>query len=90
MNKYKKEDNYKARFFPLSSDKKIRIKPHLRFGTKSNPLRIHLVCLHDKSDYEVIESYINNKNKKIKKYIKNEFNNFPKIIIGWCGDHIPL
>lgn len=90
MNKYKKEDNYKARFFPLSNNKKIRIKPHLRFGTKSNPLRIHLVCLHDKSSYEVIESYINNKNKKIKKYIKNEFNNFPKIIIGWCGDHIPL
>jgi len=90
MNKYKKEFNHKGRYFQIEKNKKIRMKSHLRLGTSSNPLRIHLICLNDKSSYDVVEESFSKDGKKKKKQIKNQFNNFPKIIIGWCGDHLPV
>jgi len=91
-NTFEKEYNPKGRFFPLGENRYIRMYSHIRLGTLDNPLRIHLICLNDKSDCKIIETYINDKNKRVKKIIKmrDEFNNFPKIIIGWCGEHLPL
>ena len=90
MNKYKKEFNHKGRFFQIEKNKKIRMKSHLRLGTPSNPLRIHLICLNDKSSYDVLEESFSKDGKKKKKQIKDEFHDFPKIIVGWCGDHLPV
>ena len=90
MNKYKKEFNHKGRYFQLEKNKKIRMKSHLRLGTTSNPLRIHLICLNDKSSYDVLEESFSKDGKKRKKQIKDEFHDFPKIIVGWCGDHLPV
>ena len=61
------------------------MKSHLRLE-HSNPLRIHLICLNDKSSYDVLEESFSKDGKKKKTQIKMNSYDFPKIIVGWCGD----
>jgi hypothetical protein len=79
MKKYGKQKNSNGRFFRWK-EYLIRMKPHIRMGSKEYPLRIHLLLLPSKkTKYEAISGHT--KRKPIK--------NFPCILVGWCGDHLP-
>ena len=88
MNKFRNELNQDGRMFPLGDSTWIRMEPHIRLGSKSNPLRIHLRCLHEGSDYEAIERYTKSNGKLGKRVAKRAITHFPAILIGWCGDHL--
>ena len=88
MNMYGGQKNHNGRFFPFSKGILIRILPHIKIGTV--PLRIHLICLHEESGVEAVESFVRS-NGSIgwkKKRAKDVVKSFPSIIIGWCGDHL--
>ena len=91
MNKYRNEFNQKGRQFTLSpgGDIHIRIEPHLKLGSNDNPLRIHVLVLHHKSEYEATQVFYKSNGKMSKKKARKAISNFPAIIIGWCGDHLP-
>ena len=91
MDRYQRELNHKGRYFPLSDkgDIHIKIEPHLKLGSNDNPLRIHVLVLHNKSEYEAVHVSYNSNGKKVRKKINKAINDFPAIIIGWCGDHLP-
>ena len=79
MEKYGGNKNSKGRFFRWK-EYLIRMKPHIRMRSKEYPLRIHLLLLPSKkTKYEAI--YGHTKRRPIK--------NFPCILVGWCGDHLP-
>ena len=91
MNKYRNEYNQKGRQFTLSpeGDIHIRIEPHLKLGSKDNPLRIHVLVLHQNSEYEATQVFYKTNGKKGRRDAPHAIKNFPAIIIGWCGDHLP-
>lgn len=89
MQKYRNELNRKGRLFKFNENVRIRIEPHIKLGSKDNPLRIHVLALHNKSEYEAIEEYTKSNGKMGRKKVKKAILNFPAIIIGWCGDHLP-
>ena len=88
MNKFRNELNQDGRMFPLGESTWIRMEPHIRLGSKSNPLRIHFLCLHERSDYEAIERYTKSNGKLGKRKAKRVITQFPAILIGWCGEHL--
>ena len=89
MQKYGNELNRKGRLFKFKEDVRIRIEPHIKLGSKDNPLRIHVLALHNKSEYEAIQEYTKSNGKMGRKKARKAILNFPAIIIGWCGDHLP-
>ena len=89
MKKYQHENNYKGRQFSLSGDILIRIESHLKFGSNDNPLRIHVLVLHNQTEYEATEIFTKSNGKKGRRKAPKAIRNFPAIIIGWCGDHLP-
>ena len=89
MNKYQQENNSKGRKFSLREDILIKIEPHLKLGSNDNPLRIYVLVLHKKTAYEATQIYTKSNGKKGQRDAPNAIRNFPAIIIGWCGDHLP-
>jgi hypothetical protein len=81
--------NPNGRWFPIDKTTIIKIEPHVKLGSKANPLRIHILCLHAKSKYSVSQTYILKNGKKARRKPKKAINHFPAIIIGWCGNHLP-
>ena len=94
MDRYGSEKNRKGRLFPIKENVQIRMLPHIKLGSNV-PLRIHLVCLDEKSNVEVVESFTKGngdvafKSPK-KKKAGDVLDDFPSILIGWCGDHLPV
>ena len=89
MEKYQHENNTKGRQFRLSGDILIRIEPHLKLGSNDNPLRIYVLVLHNQTKYEATEIFTKSNGKMGKRKAPKAISNFPAIIIGWCGDHLP-
>jgi hypothetical protein len=80
MDRFGKEKNSNGRLFSWKGCL-IRMKPHLRLGSKDNPIRIHLLLLPRKNTrYEVIHGGAKSR----------IINNYPCILIGWCGEHLPI
>ena len=74
----------------------IKILPHIKLGSKK-ALRIHLLCLDRNSNVEVVESTVRENGdvsykepKKKKAHEVLGWNDFPVIIIGWCGNHLDV
>jgi hypothetical protein len=88
MDKFGKEKNPNGRMFSFGDDSMIRIEPHIKLGSK-NKLRIHLLCLNPENNYEAVISYTK-RNGKIGTKKAKPVRSFPSIIIGWCGDHLPV
>ena len=90
--RYSKEFNSKGRRFKIESGL-IEIYSHLRFGT-NKPLRINLTAIHEKSKPTIYRRemkkgrtvWIQEDIWDTKKYFKT----LPTVVIGWCGDHLPL
>ncbi len=93
MDRYGSEKNRKGRLFAIKGNVQIRMLPHIKLGSNV-PLRIHLVCLDKKSNVEVVESFKKDNGdvvfKKQKKKAGDVLDDFPSILIGWCGDHLPV
>ena len=100
ISRYKKEYNYKSRKFKLASDGMLKHKyhaliellPHMKFGSKSNPLRIHFRVINNRSGISKIwvqsgSSWIAESTRVSR---KNFTPNPPIAIIGWIGDHLPM
>ena len=87
--------NAKGRKFRLKSGGLIEIYQHLKFGSNDNPLRIYLCAIHESSNVTI---YIQKQQRgKLRMSRDNNpgkhFSNLdtnPRIVIGWCGDHLPL
>ena len=86
---FRKEFNRDGRMFPIAPDVLIRMLPHIKMGSKKL-LRIHLLCLHEKSKIELFEKNVKENGEVHWRPKKRQdvVRGFPKIIIGWCGDHL--
>jgi len=100
ISRYKKDYNYKGRRFKLSIDGMLKYKnpaliqltPHMKFGSKSNPLRIHFRVIHNKKEISKIwvkkgTSWIEESKNEMR---KNFTQAPPFAIVGWIGDHLPM
>lgn len=91
-DRYSKDYNTKGRRFGLDGGGLIEIFSHLKFRN-TNPLRIYLTAIHEKSRptiYRQIEGKGQVKWKQDKKRTNVQFpNRLPTVVIGWCGDHLP-
>ena len=92
MSHFQKNYDPTGRWFPLRSPDNVlvQIEPHIKMGSKDNPLRIHVLVLHNKSEYPAIEIFTKPNGKIGVKKRKRAIKHFPQIFIGWCGDHLPL
>jgi len=98
VEKYGNEKNPNGRKFGISEGVLIEIYGHLKFGSMDNPLRIHLCAVHEKSKPVFFVKVVQKKKhvwrKKInffdwQKYFPN-IKDQPRVIIGWCGKHLPI
>ena len=96
MDKFGSNKNHNGRLFPIREGVLIRILPHIKLGSKK-ALRIHLLCLDRNSNVEVVESTVRENGdvsykepKKKKAHEVLGWNDFPVIIIGWCGNHLDV
>jgi hypothetical protein len=89
MERYGNEFNSKGRQFTLSEGILVKIEAHIKLGSNDNPLRIYVLPLHNKAKYEATETYTKQNGKMGRRKARKAISNFPAIIIGWCGDHLP-
>lgn len=100
LSRYKKEHNSKGRKFKLSingmlkhrNHALIQLAPHMKFGSKSNPLRIHFRVFHNIG--EIPKIWVKKGPNWMEESKKDSRKNFtqdpPFAIIGWIGDHLPM
>lgn len=100
ISRHKKEFNSKSRKFKLSVDGMLKHKnhaliellPHMKFGSKSNPLRVHFRVIGNIG--EISKIWIKKGTNWYRETGKESKNNFipnpPVAIVGWIGDHLPI
>jgi len=100
MDKYKKEFNYKGRKFLLKEDGRLKhknkavfeLQPHMKFGSKDNPLRIHFKMI-DRISKSTKFWVLKNDNWYREDTMEAKKHFLPKMpiaIVGWIGDHLPM